>query len=99
MRGVLLAVLVALPAPLLAQGGTHVLVITGLSAEPAAAERFKASAGPIVDAAKTKWGVSDSSLVYLAENPAADPQQMLIDLENSPEIPQFRRVLWINTPH
>jgi hypothetical protein len=34
-----------------------------------------------------------------AENPAADPQQMLIDLENAPEVPRFRRVLWINTPH
>lgn len=34
-----------------------------------------------------------------AENPTAEPQQMLIDLENAPEIPRFRRVLWINTPH
>jgi len=34
-----------------------------------------------------------------AENPSADPQQMLIDLENTSEIPRFRRVLWINTPH
>jgi phage repressor protein C with HTH and peptisase S24 domain len=34
-----------------------------------------------------------------AENPTTDPQQMLIDLENTSEIPRFRRVLWINTPH
>lgn len=34
-----------------------------------------------------------------AENPATEPQQMLIDLENASEIPRFRRVLWINTPH
>jgi hypothetical protein len=34
-----------------------------------------------------------------AENPSTEPQQMLIDLENASEIPRFRRVLWINTPH
>jgi hypothetical protein len=34
-----------------------------------------------------------------AENPATTPQQMLIDLENPAEMPRFRRVLWINTPH
>jgi len=34
-----------------------------------------------------------------AENPATVPQQRLIDLENASQIPKFRRVLWINTPH
>ncbi len=34
-----------------------------------------------------------------AENPATVPQQLLIDLEDSRQRPQFRRVLWINTPH
>jgi Peptidase S24-like len=33
-----------------------------------------------------------------AENQAADPQQTLIDLE-APDLPKFRRVLWIETPH
>jgi hypothetical protein len=34
-----------------------------------------------------------------AENPATVPQQLLVDLEDSRQRPQFRRVLWINTPH
>jgi hypothetical protein len=34
-----------------------------------------------------------------AENPAAVPQQLLVDLEDGRQRPQFRRVLWINTPH
>ncbi len=34
-----------------------------------------------------------------AENPATVPQQLLIDLEDARQRPQFRRVLWINTPH
>jgi hypothetical protein len=34
-----------------------------------------------------------------AENPTTVPQQLLVDLEDSRQRPQFRRVLWINTPH
>jgi phage repressor protein C with HTH and peptisase S24 domain len=34
-----------------------------------------------------------------AENPATVPQQLLVDLEDGRQRPQFRRVLWINTPH
>ena len=34
-----------------------------------------------------------------AENPAADPPQILVDLEHPTEGTRFRRVLWINTPH
>jgi len=34
-----------------------------------------------------------------AENPATVPQQLLVDLEDTRQRPQFRRVLWINTPH
>ena len=34
-----------------------------------------------------------------AENPAAVPQQSLIELDNADKTPRFRRVLWINTPH
>ncbi len=34
-----------------------------------------------------------------AENPATVPQQLLVDLEDVRQRPQFRRVLWINTPH
>lgn len=34
-----------------------------------------------------------------AENPEANPSQMLIDLEDHEHPARFRRVLWINTPH
>jgi hypothetical protein len=34
-----------------------------------------------------------------AENPTTVPQQLLVDLEDARQRPQFRRVLWINTPH
>ena len=56
-----------------AGGTTHVLLITGLSAEPRFARTFASAAGSIYDAARTQWHVADSNLVYLAEDPAADP--------------------------
>jgi hypothetical protein len=34
-----------------------------------------------------------------AENPDTTPQQQLIDLESTGELPRIRRVLWIDTPH
>lgn len=34
-----------------------------------------------------------------AENPSANPSQILIDLEDQEHPARFRRVLWINTPH
>jgi len=37
--------------------------------------------------------------VLRAENPAAIPAQIPIDLEDRVRSPRFRRVLWINTPH
>jgi SOS-response transcriptional repressor LexA len=37
--------------------------------------------------------------VLRAENPAAQPPTLLIDLDDRSRDPRFRRVLWINTPH
>jgi hypothetical protein len=54
------------------QGGTHLLIVTGLSGEPRYAREFAESASRLVDAARSRWGVADSSLIYLAEDPAAD---------------------------
>ena len=34
-----------------------------------------------------------------AQNPKTIPQEILVDLEDPRELPRFRRVLWINTPH
>jgi hypothetical protein len=50
-----------------------VLLVTGLSGEPKFATSFHAAASALYDAAKARWRVADSSLVYLAENPASDP--------------------------
>ncbi len=55
---------------------THVLIVSGLSGEPQYASAFHAAASQVFDAAKTRWGVADSSLVYLAEDPAADPARI-----------------------
>ncbi len=51
---------------------THVLIVTGLSGEPRFAEQFEGAARRIYDVARTQWRVPDSSLVWLAENPARD---------------------------
>lgn len=60
-------------APLAAQGNvTHVLIVTGLSGEPAYAATFKAAADQLVDVARGTWRVADSSLWYLAEDPSKD---------------------------
>ena len=76
----LLAFALACCAPAVAvaqQGGTtHVLLITGLSAEPQFARQFATAAGAIYDAARKQWHVADTNIVYLSENPAADPGRM-----------------------
>ena len=55
---------------------THLIVVTGLSGEPQYATAFAKLGAAMVDHAKSRWGVRDSSLVYLAENPAADPARI-----------------------
>jgi len=68
LAGLALAALLAL-----AQGGnTHVLLVTGLSGEPRFARAFDSAAAVVYDAAKGRWGATDSSLVYLGEDPARD---------------------------
>lgn len=62
---------VSLPHTLSAQQ-THVLIVTGLSAEPRFARTFEDAARSIHDAARTQWRVADSSLIWLAEDPAHD---------------------------
>jgi hypothetical protein len=55
---------------------THVLIVSGLSGEPQFAVSFQAAASQVFDAAKSRWGVADSNLVYLAEDPAKDPARI-----------------------
>ncbi len=72
-RAVALLAWCCLAAPLSAQGGaTHVVLVTGLSGEPAYATTFQAAADQLFDVAHTQWRVADSSLWLLSENPGHD---------------------------
>ncbi len=64
--------MMAILGPLLLAVQTHLIVVTGLSGEPQYAASFAKLGAAIVDHAKARWGVRDSSLVYLAEDPGAD---------------------------
>jgi hypothetical protein len=64
--------LAASASPAQATGTIRAVLVTGLSGEPRFATAFHASASALYDAAKTRWGVADSNLTYLAEDPARD---------------------------
>ncbi len=51
----------------------HVLIVTGLAGEPQYRAPFLHAAAVLADSARARWGVGDSSLVVLGEDPAADP--------------------------
>lgn len=55
---------------------TRLLVVTGLAGEPQYAASFGSFGSTVVDAARKRWGLPDSSIVYLAEKPAADPTRI-----------------------
>lgn len=52
---------------------THVLIVTGLSGDPAFKKSFQQVATTVRDAARNKWGVSDSSLIVLTEDSLPGP--------------------------
>lgn len=58
-----------------AAGGILVLLVSGLSGEPRFATAWQQAAATVFDAARSRWGVSDSNLVYLAEDPSSDPDR------------------------
>jgi hypothetical protein len=66
-----LAVLAGAAAPAGGQG-TAVLIVTGLAGEPRFDSTFHAAAATLYDIARDRWGVAESSLIYLAEQPATD---------------------------
>ncbi len=73
----LAAACIALPGSLAAQGGaTHVVLITGLSGDEHFAAVYQQTARAIYDTARLAWHVADSSLIYLAEDTAADPSRV-----------------------
>jgi hypothetical protein len=55
---------------------THLLIITGVSAEPRFATELNTSAAALRDAAVTRFGLPDSLVAWLAEDPAADPRRI-----------------------
>lgn len=63
---------VLLRASTLDAQATHVLIVSGLSGEPAFARTFVTAAQSIYDAAKQQWQIADSSLIWLAEDPSVD---------------------------
>lgn len=75
MRGLLLAAMTAAFVGPLAGQDIHVLIVTGLSGEPRFATTYHAAAAVLYDAAG-RWGVADSSRIYLAEDPALDPARI-----------------------
>jgi len=50
---------------------THVLVVAGLSGDPAFKSRFASAVAAVRSAATTRWGVSDGDLVVLTEDSTA----------------------------
>jgi len=62
-------------APLSAQR-THLLLVTGLGGEPQYSERFIAQGAALHALARTQWRVADSSLIWLAEDPAKDAKRI-----------------------
>lgn len=64
-----------LATPLAAQR-THLLIVTGLGGEPQFSESFAKQGAALYDVARTQWRVADSSLTWLAEDPARDPRRI-----------------------
>ncbi len=59
--------------PAAGQDDTHLLVITGLGGDPAYSERFMEWGGSLVGAAGETFGLPTDNIIYLGEDPAADP--------------------------
>lgn len=68
----LTTLIICAPAARAAAQDSHVLVITGVAGDDEHAKRFHAWATALIDAAKTKDGVPDANIVYLADKPDLD---------------------------
>ena len=72
--GLVVCALLAGVAPASAQQ-TQLLVITGLSGDPAYAEQFHAWATTLIDAAVERYGLAPDQVIYLAEKVEVDPDR------------------------
>ena len=70
-----LAVVALFVAPVGAQQ-THILVLTGLSGDPAYAEQFHTWATTLVDAATERYELPAEQVTYLGEKTAIDPERV-----------------------
>lgn len=66
--GMLLATAVAASAARVEAQRTHVLIVSGLSGDPAFKKSFEQIVGTVTQAARVKWGVTDSSMIVLMED-------------------------------
>ncbi len=66
--GMLLATAVAASAARVEAQRTHVLIVSGLSGDPAFKKSFEQIVGTVAQAARVKWGVTDSSMIVLMED-------------------------------
>jgi hypothetical protein len=60
----------AVRAPVAHAQQTHVLIVSGLSGAPVYKQSFALAVAAVKEAARTKWGVNDSSLIVLTEDTA-----------------------------
>jgi hypothetical protein len=74
LRAVLILALVGLFTPHSVGAQTHLLIISGLGGEAKYVETFRRWGLALVDAARTRYAVPDSEVVFLAEAGAADPR-------------------------
>ena len=58
-------------------GRARVLIVSGVGGEPQLADAFYKQATGMMDALKSRFGVPDSDMVYLAEAPARDAALLL----------------------
>lgn len=72
----IIALLAFVPGAAPRAQNTHVLIVTGLGGEPRFSTSFEESARAVHEVARSRWRVTDSSLIWLAEDPARDPQRI-----------------------
>ena len=58
------------------QSVSHVLIIAGVGGAPEYEQEFFDEGIRMADAARTKYGVPDSAIVFLAEHPSRDPHRI-----------------------
>ncbi|HEX6938555.1 MAG TPA: C13 family peptidase [Longimicrobiales bacterium] len=75
LRALRLALALLLCRPALA-AAQYVLIVSGLGGEPAYRDAFYEWGAAMADAARTRYGLPDSSVIFLAERPARDPARI-----------------------